>query len=125
LQDKEGRTPLHIALEADDTESEDTAAGDTESDDTAAYATKAVKLLLEHGANPDMYDNGHCTPLLIASKHGHMDIIKLLLKYNCNPYIFNNDNESSCMVAYQWGHEDIGDLLVNIDYHYIQSDFWV
>ena len=42
LQDKEGRTPLHIALEADD----------TESDDTDANVTEAVKLLLEHGANP-------------------------------------------------------------------------
>jgi ankyrin repeat protein len=146
LQDKEGRTPLHIALEADDTESDDTAADDTESDDTgaddteaddtaaddtesydtaaddtesddtAAYVTEAVKLLLEHGADPDIYDNEHCTPVLIASKHGRMAIIKLLLQYKCNPYICNNDNELPCLVAYQWGHEDIGDLLVNTDY---------
>jgi ankyrin repeat protein len=145
LQDKEGRTPLHIALEADDTESDDTAVDDAESDDTAAdhtesddtaayvtqlddtaaYATETVKLLLEHGADPDIYDNEHCTPLLIASKHGRMDIIKLLLLCNCNRYICNNDNELPCLVAYQWGHEDIGDLLVNTDYHYNQSDFWV
>ena len=72
--------------------------------------------MLEHGASPDIYDNEHCTPLLIASKHGHMDIIKLLLQYRCNPYICNNDNELPCLVAYQWGQEDIGDLLVNSDY---------
>jgi ankyrin repeat protein len=140
LQDNESRTPLHIALEAydtesddtaaddtesDDTEADDTAADDTESDDTVAYDTEAddteaVKLLLQDEANPDIYDNEHCTPLLIASKHGHMDIIKLLLQYNCNPYICNNnDNELLCVVAYQWGREDIGDLLVNIDYHWV------
>ena len=111
MQDKEGRTPLHIVSEADDTESHDTGADDTEVD-----ATKTVKLLLEHGADPDIYDNEQCTPLLIASKHGHMDIIKLLLQYNCNRYMCNNDNELPHWVAYQWGHEDICDLLLNTDY---------
>jgi ankyrin repeat protein len=126
LQDKEGRTPLHIALEANDTESDDTAVDDAESDDTAvddaavddaesddtaAYATEAVKLLLEHGADPDIYDNEHCTPLLIASMHGCMDIIKLLLQYKCSTNICDDDNELPCIVAYKWGHADIGDLL--------------
>jgi ankyrin repeat protein len=106
LQDKECRTPLHIALEVDDTETYDSETDDTE----------AVKLLLQHEADPDIYDNEHCTPLLIALKDGRMDIIKLLLQYKCNPYICDDDNKLPCLVAYQKGHEDIDDLLVNADY---------
>ena len=101
MQDKEGRTPLHIASRAYDTEADD---------------TKAVKLLLEHGANRDICDNEQCSPLLIVSRNGHMDIIKLLLQYKCNPYICNNCKKLPYLIAYQWGHADIGVWLENTLY---------
>jgi ankyrin repeat protein len=44
----------------------------------------AVRLLLEKGANVNAADRRGRTPLLRASRNGHIDIVKLLLEKGCD-----------------------------------------
>ncbi len=38
-----------------------------------------VKLLLDRGAQVDLQDDNGSSSLLLASRHGHSDVVKLLL----------------------------------------------
>lgn len=44
-----------------------------------------VKLLLDHGADPNVPNNEGCTSLIFASEHGNIEAVKLLLEYGANP----------------------------------------
>ncbi|KAK9693737.1 Ankyrin repeats (3 copies) [Popillia japonica] len=45
-----------------------------------------VKLLLEHGANPNLPSTFGYTPLHAATRNGCLSIVELLLKYDADPY---------------------------------------
>jgi ankyrin repeat protein len=38
----------------------------------------SARLLLDHGADPNALDNDHVTPLHLALKRGHLEIVQLL-----------------------------------------------
>jgi uncharacterized protein len=44
----------------------------------------AVRFLLDHGADANAQDNGHVTPLLLASERGPLGIVQLLLRRSAN-----------------------------------------
>lgn len=63
-----GRTPLHIAAARND-----------------PSASKIVKLLIEHSANPNLICNGQ-SPLSLAIASGNKESVDILLKSNlCDP----------------------------------------
>ena len=51
--------------------------------------TKVVKLLLEHGADPNKADEDKDTPLHLACKNNNLILVKLLLGYNIDVNIQN------------------------------------
>jgi ankyrin repeat protein len=55
-----------------------------------ASSFECIKLLLEAGAEPDIFfESTGSTPLQIASIRQHTDVVKILLKYGANPNIPN------------------------------------
>ena len=65
IKDEDNNTLLHHACEND--------------------RHKAIKLLLNNGANPNIKENSFgLTPLHWATEHEDMDMIKLLIDLNCN-----------------------------------------
>ncbi|CAF0708033.1 unnamed protein product [Brachionus calyciflorus] len=79
-----GRTPLHIACSRND-----------------PYASKVIRLLLEHSANPNMICNGQ-SPLSLAIASGNKEAIDLLLKSNlCDPNLplTNGVGSALCVIS--------------------------
>lgn len=89
--DANGLTPLHYAALADD--------------------GKAVKLLLAHGAHPDVREkvDGN-TPLIIATGKGYKDVAEVLL---ANGADVNAPDKKGTPLAWaiHTGHPEIADLL--------------
>jgi ankyrin repeat protein len=65
-----------------------------------------VKLLLEHGANPNIQDYKYgWTPLHFAVKNCHVDVARVLLDYGADPTI--RDNEGRTPLDYGSDCEEI------------------
>lgn len=59
-------------------------------------AAKAVKALLEGGADPDLQDKNGDTALMYTAEFGHMGTIEALLDGGANIYVLNSKCESAC-----------------------------
>lgn len=60
--------------------------------------TKAVELLMQHGANADVYDYDLPYPLITAIKHERIAIIRILLKHNVNTnVVYNKTSPGQCV----------------------------
>ena len=73
-----------------------------------------VRLLLEHGANPNTAktDDGS-TPLWVASQEGHVEVAQLLLDRNADPNAATTDDGCTPLhMASENGHLDVAQLLL-------------
>ncbi|KAJ6248399.1 ankyrin repeat and protein kinase domain-containing protein [Anaeramoeba flamelloides] len=52
-----------------------------------------TKLLLDHGADPNILNNHKQSPLHFAAIEGKLDLLELLLRKNANPNLRNGQNE--------------------------------
>ena len=73
--------------------------------------TKIVRLLLEHGANPNAEDNEGWTPLHLASSDGHTTIVRLLLDRGASADMKNNKGRNTLQVATTHGMDEIVQVL--------------
>ncbi|QTG98300.1 ankyrin repeat domain-containing protein [Wolbachia endosymbiont of Rhagoletis indifferens] len=64
VQDKLGRTPLHLAVKAGD--------------------LSKINLLCDYGANIEAQDNFGCTPIFFAIRSGKLNVVSLVLYYGAN-----------------------------------------
>lgn len=55
--------------------------------------SKAVRILLKYGADPNFTEEGKIAPLMIAAYYGQIKIIKDLLKYKANLFARNDRGE--------------------------------
>ena len=86
VKDNDGRTPLHRAAKRGHVD--------------------IVKLLLEHGANPNIQENKYgYTPLHVAVKNCHVDVVRVLLEHGADPTI--RDNEGRTPLDYGSDCEEI------------------
>lgn len=60
---------------------------------TRHKSSKAVRILLRYGADPNLTEEGKVTPLMIAVYYGQIKIIKDLLKYKANLFARNDRGE--------------------------------
>jgi ankyrin repeat protein len=79
-QDNEGKTPLHLLLEA---WPEDTGRDDNNSN------LDLARLLLEHGTNANIRTKNGWTPLHAAAFQGRFEVSRVLLDYGANPNVEN------------------------------------
>ena len=71
-----------------------------------------IKQLLE-GIDVSVMDDNNDTPLNVAAKHGHADIVRLLLdKQGIDVNQANNDAQSPLLSAVQGGHTNVVELLL-------------
>ena len=58
-----------------------------------------VKLLLQHGADPNARDNWNYTPLHEAAIKGKIDVCIVLLQHGADPTIRNTDGKTAIELA--------------------------
>lgn len=63
-----------------------------------------IKRLIYSGIYINQQDSEGFTPLMIASKYGHIDTVKLLLDFGANPDIQNNKGNTALICACAYGH---------------------
>lgn len=67
---------------------------------------RIVKALLEAGANPEIKGKGS-TPLMIACKMGHRQVVKELLAFNVKLQTTNNNSQTPLFIAYAVNEQNI------------------
>ena len=73
---------------------------------------KAMKILLENGANVNAKDSELDTPLFSAIYIGNIEIIKLLLEYDVNIDAFDIYGDSALHLAVENRHAEIVEILL-------------
>jgi ankyrin repeat protein len=75
----------------------------------------AVKLLLDHQADPDISDNDeHFTALMYAAAEGQMEVVRILLAYRADPDLKDIDGDDAKTFADNNGHKEISALLQSL-----------
>ncbi|MGH2486560.1 MAG: ankyrin repeat domain-containing protein [Ktedonobacterales bacterium] len=70
-----------------------------------------VRLLLEHGANPNATQHGGYTPLHETAQNGFLVATRLLLAAGADPNVRTNEGRSARELAEEQGHTEISALL--------------
>lgn len=79
-------------------------------------STPVARLLLTHGANPNVADisTGH-TPLHDAARTGFLDTVQLLVQFSANPQAVDKANCRPVDLAMKHGHKDVVDFLDSLE----------
>lgn len=72
----------------------------------------AVRLLLEHGADPNVQDDKGMTSLIHATKRGDEGMVRLLLEYEADPNILDDNGMSALSYAAEKGRRGIMEVLL-------------
>jgi ankyrin repeat protein len=73
---------------------------------------EAVKILLDHGADPNAVDSDeHFTPLMHAAAEGHLEVVKVLLANGADPSLKDIDGDDAASFARQAGHTEVADFI--------------
>ncbi|OTB07463.1 hypothetical protein M426DRAFT_251712 [Hypoxylon sp. CI-4A] len=77
--------------------------------------TAAIRTLISHGADPDMYNAYHTTPLMIAAHYGLSDAAQILIESGCDIGIGTLDRANAlhyALSSYHKGTTEIVGLLL-------------
>ena len=77
----------------------------------AARAVDVARLLLEHGAEPNVRQAGGWTPLQGAALHGQLELASLLVEHGADPRQAADDGRDAVSMAREGGHQSIVKLL--------------
>jgi len=74
---------------------------------------ECAQVLIDAGALPNVHDASGFSPVIIAAKFGHPNIIRLLVKANCN---INKANFRARATALHWaatnGHQECVEVKI-------------
>ena len=71
-----------------------------------------LQKLLENGADPNVSNNGHSTPLHQASSHGLLEAARLLLSYGAKVDEKDGNGETPLQVAASERRDEMTKLLI-------------
>jgi len=91
-QNNNGHTPMFQAVHDDDPE--------------------VIRLLLKHGADPNLGDKDQDTPLIMASYNGQTEVVKLLIAAGADLNLQDKAGESPLHIASYWGRTESMKLLI-------------
>lgn len=75
-----------------------------------------ARLLLEHGADPNVRDcSTGTTPLHDAAREGFLETARVLVEYQANPQMTDNRGYRPVDLAHQEGHQDVVDFLRSVE----------
>ncbi|XP_027047638.1 ankyrin repeat domain-containing protein 17-like isoform X3 [Pocillopora damicornis] len=75
--------------------------------------TNVVELLLEHKSNIEHRNKAGCTPLMLASREGHVETTRLLLNKGAEINTPSGSNDDTPLTLACWkGHRDVAELLL-------------
>jgi len=95
LQDVRGRTALMMA--------------------SSGPYPDAVKLLLDHFADPDITDKEeHFTALMFAAAEGQLEVVRVLLSHKADPALKDIDGDDAFTFALNNGHNEVAALLQSV-----------
>jgi uncharacterized protein len=77
----------------------------------AAGHYKIVKMLLDHGADPNVREQGGFTPLHAAAQNGDVETIRALLLGGADLSLKSEDGKTALDIAMDIGHEQASALL--------------
>ncbi|XP_026852078.1 cyclin-dependent kinase 4 inhibitor B [Electrophorus electricus] len=70
-------------------------------------STPVARVLLAHGADPNVVDaHAGATPLHDAARTGFLDTVKILIQFGANPDVGDNNNYRPVDLAQQNGHQE-------------------
>lgn len=76
--------------------------------------TEMIRLLLDHGTNPNITNDLDNTALSVACIYRYTDIVRLLLQRGANPNIRNNNSgDTPLIIACVYQHVDMIRLLLD------------
>ncbi len=75
--------------------------------------TEVAKLLLSHGADPDIPNEEEVwTPLMVAARNGDEPLVRILLDVGADPAFTNGEGDTALNLAAGNGHRKIVELLL-------------
>lgn len=77
----------------------------------AGHHVNIVRLLLEHGAQPNTRQQQGWTAVHSAAQEGDRAMLELLLKYGADPRATNDAGKTPLQLAQEKGHQEIARLL--------------
>ncbi|XP_073331056.1 cyclin-dependent kinase 4 inhibitor B [Pagrus major] len=78
-------------------------------------STPVAKVLLNHGADPNVGDSSTgTTPLHDAARTGYLDTVRLLVEYQADPQARDNANCRPVDLAGEHGHADVVAFLESV-----------
>ena len=63
--------------------------------------------------NIDAQDDNGLTPLMCATRNGHLNVVQYLIKEGANPNIKNNEGKTALDLAEENRHEEVAEFLRN------------
>ena len=99
VRNKNGRTPLHGAV-------------DELYDDAEDWFFDAIQFLLKHGADVVAQDHDHMTPLHVASGYSGARVVRLLLEHSANVDALDNQSATPLHFASQGGCVGVAHVLI-------------
>ncbi|KPP62286.1 hypothetical protein Z043_119540 [Scleropages formosus] len=67
-------------------------------------STAVARLLLDHGANPEVQDSTGSSPLHDAAREGFLETVQLLCSFQANPHVRDMWNRRPIDLATEKGH---------------------
>jgi ankyrin repeat protein len=72
-----------------------------------------IEEYINYGAELNYKDNNGNSPIICASREGHVKVVELLLSKGANPNDKNNNGYSPIIAASQYGHVKVVELLLS------------